>query len=109
MGVSRPPDDMEALLRATAIKPGSAGPDCLDEGAIAAVVDGTLEVPARAAATRHLASCAHCRSAVTSAVRALADTSVRNEIARIEGGRRRRTFTRYVLPLAAAAALAVVF
>jgi hypothetical protein len=99
---------MSALLRAAAAHSGVAGPDCLDEETIAAVVDGTLEMPARNAASRHLASCGRCRGAVASVVRGLADTSVAGEIANIHRGQRGRRFRRYVLPAVAAAALGVV-
>jgi anti-sigma factor ChrR (cupin superfamily) len=101
---SQPPDDMPALLRAAAAQPGPAGPDCLDEETIAAVVDGAMDAVARTAATRHLASCARCRRAVASVLHGVADTTVTHEIAAIDraGGRR---FARFVLPAAAAAAL----
>jgi hypothetical protein len=98
---------MPALLRAATSQPGSAGPDCLDEETISAVVDGTLHLTARSAATRHLASCARCRGAVASVVRGLADTAVAREITAIDSGRGRR-FTRFVLPAVAAAALVVL-
>ena len=104
---SQPPDDMPALLRAAAAQPGPAGPDCLDEETIAAVVDGTMDVTARSAATRHLASCARCRGAVASVVRGLADAAVAREITAVDSGRRRR-FTRFVLPTIAAAALVLL-
>jgi hypothetical protein len=104
---SQPPDDMPALLRAAAAQPGPAGPDCLDEETIAAIVDGTMDLTARSAATRHLASCARCRGAVASVVRGLADAAVAREITAIDSGRRRR-FTRFVLPAVAAAALVVL-
>jgi len=95
---------MPALLRAAAAQPGPAGPDCLDEEIIAAVVDGTLDPAARGGATRHLASCARCRRAVASVIHSLDDPSVSREIAALEHGRPRR-LSRVALPLAAAAAL----
>src|SRR5205823_13961357 len=101
--ISQPPDEMPALLRAAAAQPGPAGPDCLDEETIAAVVDGTAEADARKTATRHLASCARCRGAVASVARGLTDPSVAREIAAIDGGRRPRVI-RFVLPAVAAAA-----
>jgi hypothetical protein len=103
---SQSPDDMPALLRAAAAQPGPAGPDCLDEQTIAAVVDGNMEITARNAATRHLASCARCRGAVASVVRGLADTEVAREIAAVDSARRRR-LTRFILPAVAAAAIAI--
>ena len=104
---SQPPDDMPALLRATAARPGPAGPECLDEESIAAVVDGAMEPGARSAAARHLASCPRCRAAVASVVRGLADADVVREINAIDSGRGRRStrFTRFILPALAAAAL----
>jgi hypothetical protein len=104
---------MTALLRAAAAQPGPASPDCLDDETIAAVVDGTMELPERSAATRHLASCARCRGAVASVVRGLADITVAREISAIDGVRTRRfarftRFSRILVPAAAAAALVVI-
>lgn len=108
MSMTQPTDDMSVLLRAAAAKAGPASRDCLSEEAIAAVVDGTMDVSARGAAVRHLASCARCRGAVASVSRALNDTTVAREIMSIDRsidrGRPRR-FTRVALPAAAAAAL----
>jgi anti-sigma factor RsiW len=95
---------MPALLRAAAAQPGPAGPDCLDEETIAAVVDGALDPAARDRATRHLASCARCRRAVASVLRGLDDPAVSREIAALEHGRVRR-LSRFALPLVAAAAV----
>jgi len=103
----QPRDDMPTLLRAAAAQPGPAGPDCLDEETIAALVDGTVETDARNTATRHLASCARCRRAVASVAKGLADPSVAREIAAVDGGRRRRAI-RFVVPAVAAAALVVL-
>jgi hypothetical protein len=107
MSVTQPPDEMSALLRAAAAHSDVAGPDCLDEETIAAVVDGTLEIPARSAANRHVASCARCRGAVASVARGLADTRVAGEIAKIDRGQGRRRFRRYLFPAVAAAALGI--
>ncbi|MFL5614858.1 MAG: hypothetical protein ACJ796_14440 [Gemmatimonadaceae bacterium] len=104
--MTEPRDEMSALLRATAAHSGVAGPDCLDEETIAAVVDGTLEASARDAAARHVASCGHCRGAVASVVRGLADTRVAGEIAKLHRGQRRRV-PRYLFPAVAAAALGI--
>src|SRR5438067_11133803 len=105
--ISQPPDEMPVLLRAAAAQPGPAGPDCLDEETIAAVVDGTVEADVRNAATRHLASCARCRGVIASVVRGLADPSVAREIAAIDGSARRRV-VRLVLPTVAAAAIVIL-
>ena len=104
---SQSPEDMPALLRAAAAQPGPAGPDCLDEETIAAVVDGTVKADARNTATQHLASCARCRGAVASVTRGLADPSVAREIAAINGSGRRRVI-RLVLPAVAAAAIVIL-
>jgi hypothetical protein len=104
---SQPPDDMPALLRAAAAQPGPAGPDCLDEETIAAVVDGTMAPAARNAATGHLASCARCRGTLASVVRGLADTAVAREITAIDRGPGRR-YVRFAVPALAAAALVLL-
>jgi hypothetical protein len=95
---------MPALLRATAAQPGPAGPDCLDEARIAAVVDGAVDPADRMEVTRHLASCARCRRAVASVLHSLDDPAVSREIAALDHGRVRR-LSRFALPAAAAAAI----
>jgi hypothetical protein len=95
---------MPALLRAAAAQPGPAGPDCLNEETIAAVVDGALDPAARDRATRHLASCARCRRAVAAVLRGLGDAAVAREIAALDHGRTRR-LARFALPAVAAAAV----
>ena len=100
-------DDMPALLRAIASRPGPAGPDCLDETTIAALVDGTLDAAGRGAADRHLTGCAVCRSAVAGVTRLVSDAAVAREVAALE---RRRGVRDWRLPagLAAAALLVAV-
>jgi anti-sigma factor RsiW len=83
-------------------------PECLDDDTIAALADGTLDAAARTAVLPHLATCARCRGAVASVARALADSGVAREVAAIEGAGRRR-FYRIAVPLAAAAALLLIF
>lgn len=104
------PDDMPALLRATAPRPGPAGPGCLDDEHIAAIVDGTLDPGARAAAIEHLAECARCRDAVASVVRLATAQPVAREMHRVEYGRGvpRRFWWRLPVGLAAAAAVALL-
>jgi len=100
------PDPLEFVrhrLRAQA-RPGPLTPECLDDGTLAALADGTLDPATRAAALPHLAGCPRCRGAVASVARALADTAVAREIVAVEGGGRRR-FYRIALPLSAAALL----
>jgi hypothetical protein len=65
-------------------------PDCLDDGTVAALVDGTLDAASRAAVLPHLAGCRHCRSRVASLTRALADPTVAREAHALEDGRQRR-------------------
>jgi hypothetical protein len=79
-------------------------PECLDDGILAALADGTIDPTTRAVALPHLAGCPRCRGAVASVVRALADPAVAREIEVVQGGGRRR-FYRIALPLAAAALL----
>ncbi|MGH7471536.1 MAG: hypothetical protein ACRENP_26590 [Longimicrobiales bacterium] len=69
------------LLRSAALDIPAAGTDCLDEMAIANVID------ARAAGTdvmAHLASCAYCRGRVAGAARLLGTAAVANEVGRLE-------------------------
>jgi hypothetical protein len=83
-------------------------PECLDDDALAALADGSLDAAARAAVLPHLAACARCRGVLASVARALADASVTREVGAVEGVGRRRFF-RIVVPLAAAAVLLLVF
>jgi hypothetical protein len=84
------------------------GPECLDEGSLAFLAAGTLEAGAREAAVLHLAGCAHCRAATASVSRLLADPAVHSAVANPVDQPMRR-FTRFAVPLAAAAVLLVVF
>ena len=103
------PDPLELVrrtLRAQA-RPGPLTPECLDDGTLAALADGTIDPVKREAVLPHLANCPRCRSAVASVARALADSAVAREIEAVGGGGRRR-FYRIALPLAAAAVLVLV-
>lgn len=100
-----PLDLVRHTLRAQA-RAGVPTPECLDDGALAALADGTLDAETRGAVLPHLADCPCCRAAVASVARALADASVAREVGAVEGGRRR--FYRVALPVAAAAALLLV-
>jgi len=95
------------LLRAGAARSGDATPDCLDEEAIAAFVDGALEGDARAVATTHLLSCARCRSAVASIARLARDPAVA-AAAETDRASARWGLRRPGLGVAVAAAAAVV-
>ncbi len=101
-------ESIDLLRRALALHAAgtatSRTPECLDDGVIAALADGSLDVQARAAALPHLASCSRCRGAVASVARALADSGVARERRAIEGAGR-RWLVRIAAPLAAAAAL----
>jgi hypothetical protein len=99
-------DALDLLRRLGA--PVRETPECLDDDTVAALADGTLDAAARAAVVPHLAGCARCRGAVASVARALADSGVAREVRGVEGAGRRR-FYRIALPLAAAAALLLVF
>jgi Putative zinc-finger len=99
----------DRLAQVRAFRPGGEGTatrDCLDDGAIAAMVDGTLEAESRSVALAHLAACERCRKAVASVARALADPEVAREARAAEraGGSRVR-FTRVAIGVAAAAAI----
>lgn len=88
---------------------GAATQDCLGDGVIAAMVDGTLAADSRSVALAHLATCERCRKAVASVARALADPEVAREARAIESpGRPRVRFTRVALVVAAAAAIVLV-
>jgi hypothetical protein len=88
-------------LTDAAARPGT---DCLDEAQLAALVDGELDAAKRSDAMRHVAQCAHCRIALASVARALADPT----LASIRGTTDRPSrwrFLRLAVPTAAAAAL----
>jgi hypothetical protein len=104
------PEDLRTTaehLRVSATAARGPGPECLDDNALAAVVDGRLSADSEAPAMVHLASCERCQRAVAAIAGALADSGVAGEISALEGTGRRR-FYRLVIPLAAAAALLVV-
>jgi len=87
----------------TRVRLESPTADCVDDDTMAALAAGTLDPELRAAVLPHVASCERCRAAVASVARALADSSVAQEVRRAEG--RRRPFFRIAVPLAAAAVL----
>ena len=100
------PDPLELVrrtLRAQA-RTGALTPECLDDGTLAALADGTIDSATRAKALPHVAGCPRCRGAVASVAQALADAAVAREIEGVEGTGRRRV-NRIALPLAAAALL----
>jgi hypothetical protein len=101
-------ESIDLLRRALALYAAgtatSRTPECLDDGVIAALADGSLDVKTRAGALPHLTSCSRCRSAVASVARALADSLVARERRALEGAVWRR-LVRIAAPLAAAAVL----
>jgi len=99
-------DPVHAALRTWA-RSRAPTPDCLDDETTAALADGTIAPPMRKTALTHLAGCAHCRGAVASVARAIANPAVAREVAAVEGGGRRR-LSLAVLSLAAAAGLVLV-
>lgn len=84
---------------------GRPGPECLDDDLLGALADGSLDAGATDDGLRHLASCAHCRRVVASLAAALDDPSVLAAAER--GSRTARRWSRFVIPVAAAAALAI--
>jgi hypothetical protein len=96
--------DPEYLLRyALRGDTGSVTPQCLDDETIAALAEGTTGSESRAVVMQHLATCARCRLAVASVVRALADPAVGREIPAVGPGRRR--LLQIAIPAAAAAVI----
>jgi hypothetical protein len=89
--VRMPPDRMERTMT------------CLDDDAIAAFAEGSLNAAERHAVVAHVAGCARCTAILGSVARATADPAVRREIARTTTSSRRWLLT--ALPVAAAAAL----
>ena len=91
-------------LRATESHP-LPGPDCLDELALAAAIDGG----ASAGTIEHLSSCATCRARVAHLGRVLAHAPVQEEIRRLDGGWRTGWVSgKRLIGLAAAAALVLL-
>lgn len=101
LGMTTP--DPERLLRHALQRDALATAQCLDEDAVAALAEGSLDDRARARTLPHLAECPRCRAAVASVSRALGDPVVAREIATLGGGRRR--FFRIAVPAAAAAVI----
>ncbi len=108
------PEDLDRLRRLLAPSlraaeaPSPRGPECLNEVTLASLADGTLAAEAREGAVSHLAGCPHCRAAVASVARLLADEDVRVAVPQPVMHPFRR-FARLAVPLTAAAILLVVF
>jgi len=99
-----PDESIEELRRVldTRVRSETATPDCLQDDVIAAFAEGSLGPDLRAAVLPHIATCARCRGAVASVVRALADPAVARELSVVPSTRR---WYRIAVPLAAAAVL----
>lgn len=98
-------------LRLTA-EPGkvSSG-ECLDEMAVAELMDGVASEERRATLLAHVAECAQCRRVVASVARMTAEPDIRREVTSVEsatGPRRRVLRVGGMVGLAAAAALVLV-
>jgi len=112
--VTRPelPDDRVRLALALHASAPGAAPTaaCLDDEAIAALAEGSLDPAVRAASLPHLAECPRCRTAVASVARALNDPAIRREVAVLGSERQRwvRRVGRIVLPLAAASVVVLL-
>ncbi|HET9514273.1 MAG TPA: hypothetical protein VFO95_10150, partial [Gemmatimonadales bacterium] len=87
---------------------GAGAGACLDEVALAAMVDGRMEGEARAASIRHVAGCASCRRQLAALIALSQEPAVAAEVARVQGGglRLRRPL---LSALGVAAAAAVLF
>jgi hypothetical protein len=106
------PDPLDLLRRALVASHGGrlvAAPtaECLDDDTVAALADGRLDDARRAGTMAHLAACAHCRQAVASVARALADPNVSRTI-RVAERPGRTLFYRIAVPAVAAALLLIV-
>lgn len=108
------PDPLDQLrhelqaLRGGEIRTDAPTAACLDDDAVAALAEGSLDAASRSAMLPHLAACPRCRRAVASVARALADSSVAREITAAEGGGRRRFYRVALIALPAAAALVLL-
>jgi hypothetical protein len=101
--VARLRSSLGALLAHVTV-PSGAGPDCLDEHAVAAFVEGDQLPAERDARSAHLVACARCRAVVSSIAHARLEKGVAAELAPLEGTRTRRLG--YALGLAAVATVA---
>lgn len=107
----KPPDDTVDLLRSALARHARGDtpstPDCLDEGTVAALVEGSLDAARRNTLLPHLAGCGRCRNRVASVARALADPTVVREVRAVEDGRGRPAWrlARVAAGVAAAAVL----
>jgi putative zinc finger protein len=98
--------DLAFLRRmlATRVRPEAPTPQCVGDDVLAAMAAGTLDAAERAQVLPHIAGCTHCRGAVASVARALADRAVAREVRAASAGRWSRVL-RVAVPAAAAAAV----
>lgn len=106
----KPPDTVDLLRSALARHARGDTPstaDCLGEGTVAALAEGTLDAARRNTVLPHLAECGRCRKRVASVARALADPKVVREVRAVEDGRGRPAWrlARVAAGVAAAAVL----
>jgi hypothetical protein len=113
-------DDVAAIQRAVAelrVRASCAGPQtsqCLDEFAVADLVDGAVDPERRAAMLVHLASCGSCRSDVAVLARLVVEPAIRRELEQVGAAISRTTPRRRFVKLggtigaAAAAAVAIL-
>jgi len=87
---------------------GERGPDCLDPSVQAALLEDSLPETSRHAALSHLATCQACRADLAAVAATLADPAVQRELGaprpQVAVGRA----LRFLVPLAAAAAIVLV-
>ena len=81
---------------------------CLDEAALAQLVDGVASPDKRDAAVAHLARCGHCRRSFAGLVELLADAGVATEVRRLESAAVRPARRRRALAAAGMMAAAIL-
>jgi hypothetical protein len=112
MNMGKPDERLAALRRdLIAVEESLPSSECLDEGTIAGLAEGTLAGPTRDKALAHVARCALCRRAVASVANALETRALAHEIEVAAGPARRRRMRLMwmALPLTAAAVLVLFF
>lgn len=87
---------------------GERGPGCLDASILASLLEDSLPEASRSAALSHLATCHACRADLAALDTTLDDPAVQRELAALRPRVTTRRVLRFVVPLAAAAALVLV-
>lgn len=104
--MTRPrPEELAALREQVHLERRVPTPECLDELAVADLIDGALSGERRATVLSHVASCAHCRSVIKATAALVADESAAQEVAAARGHSRR--WASAVISAAVAAAVIV--